>query len=324
MVTPSNEHADAQPALIGIDWGSSSLRAWLIGPDGAVLDERSTKEGASTLVKHEDFAAALDGVAGAWRAQYPDLPLLACGMVGSSHGWLDVPYARSPAGSLELAAGLARAPDDGPHIVPGLMFDEPGLPPDLMRGEETQIAGALHAQPALAAASCIVLPGTHSKWARVADGQVTRFATWMTGELYAVLRKASVLGRLMPEDAADDPDAFLEGVDAVRAHGELGLSHQIFAARTLGVTERMPAAALSEYLSGLLIGHELRAALAWRDEAGLAAKPLALVGEPRLCARYQEALRRFGHPAGHVLDNVAPGGLLALAQASGLLPAATP
>jgi 2-dehydro-3-deoxygalactonokinase len=304
--------------LIGVDWGSTSLRAWLIGADGEVLEERTAEQGASTLSGHDAFTAAFDAVAGAWRAAQPTLPIIACGMVGSTHGWLDVPYVPCPADAAALAAGLQQ-PSNGPSIVPGVLFDAPGLPPDVMRGEETQIVGALHLHGTLREASCIVLPGTHSKWTQVRDERIVRFATHMTGELYAVLRQHSVLGRLMPEDAGPDPAAFVQGVDAARDHGDLGLPHQLFAARSLGVTQKLPHAALADYLSGLLIGHELRAGLQWRAAAGLDTQPLALVGAVKLCARYQLALQRFGIPADLVLDNTAPAGLLALARAAGLL-----
>jgi len=309
------------PALLGVDWGSSSLRAWLIAPDGAVLAERTSEQGASTLSGHDAFAAAWDDVAGPWRAAHATLPVLACGMVGSAHGWRDVPYARCPAGAAALAAGI-RQPQGGPAIIPGVLFDDTSLPPDVMRGEETQIVGALHLHDTLRASSCVVLPGTHSKWAQVCGERIVRFATHMTGELYAVLRKHSVLGRLMPDDAPVNPDAFVQGVDAARDHGELGLPHQLFAARSLGVTERLPHDMLADYLSGLLIGHELRAGLQWRAMAGLGSRPLALVGAPQLCARYQVALHRFDRPADLVLENTAPAGLLALARAAGLLSSA--
>lgn len=318
MVNAPATTAMAAPALVGVDWGSTSLRAWLIAPDGSVLEERQADGGASTLSGHDAFATAFDAVAGAWRAAHAGVPVLACGMVGSTHGWLDVPYVRGPAGAAALAAGLRR-PDGGPYIVPGVLFDDPALPPDVMRGEETQVAGALHLHAALRAGSCVVLPGTHSKWTQVRDERIVRFATHMTGELYAVLRQHSVLGRLMPQDAPADPDAFAQGVDAAREHGELGLPHQIFAARSLGVTGRLPHAMLADYLSGLLIGHELRAGLQWRAQAGLAAQPLALAGAPALCDRYQAALRRFGQSADLVLGNTAPAGLLALAREAGLL-----
>jgi 2-dehydro-3-deoxygalactonokinase len=313
----------AAPAFIGVDWGSTSLRAYLVAADGAVLEHSAAEQGASTLSGHGAFVAALEQVAGAWRATCPDLPVLACGMVGSAHGWLDVPYADCPAGSAALAAGLRRPPD-GPYIVPGVLCDDGRLPPDVMRGEETQIVGALHLHEALRASSCIVLPGTHSKWAQICEQRIVRFATHMTGELYAVLRQHSVLGRLMPADVPADPDAFARGVEAARDHGDLGLQHQVFAVRSLGVTGRMAHAALADYLSGLLIGHEVRAGLQWRAVAGLGATPLALVGAPALCTRYQTALQRFDRAADLVLDNTAPAGLLALARAGGLLPLETP
>jgi len=322
--------ASASPALIGLDWGSTSLRAWLIAPDGTVLEERKADQGASTLSGHDAFVEAFDGIAGTWRAAHAGLPVLACGMVGSTHGWLDVPYARCPAGAAALAAGLRRpdgdpasSPDSYPFIVPGMLFDDTSLPPDVMRGEETQIVGALHLHDTLRASSCVVLPGTHSKWTQVCGERIVRFATHMTGELYAVLRQHSVLGRLMPDAAPVDPDAFVQGVDAARDHGELGLPHQLFAVRSVGVTGRLPHEMLADYLSGLLIGHELRAGLQWRAMAGLGSQPLALVGAPNLCARYQVALHRFQRPADLVLDNTAPAGLLALAREAGLLCAAT-
>jgi len=307
------------PALIGIDWGSTSLRAWMIAPDGAVLAEQAAAKGASTLHGHAAFVAALDEVAGSWQQQHASLPLLACGMVGSQHGWLEVPYVRSPAGATALAAALRQPDDTALRIVPGVLCDDGTLPPDVMRGEETQIVGALAHHAALAD-SCVVLPGTHSKWTHVADGGIVRFATHMTGELYAVLRQHSVLGRLMTPEVHPDTDAFLRGVSAARDNGELGLPHQLFAVRSLGVTGQMPHAALAEYLSGLLIGHELRAGLAWRSSHALQGKPLALVGAPQLCERYQLALRHFGQPADLVLDNTAPAGLLALARAAQLIP----
>ncbi|SFU45043.1 2-dehydro-3-deoxygalactonokinase [Pseudoduganella namucuonensis] len=310
----------ALASLIGVDWGSTGLRAFLVGTDGLALAERATSRGASTLSGKEAFAEVLEQVAGDWMRARPDLKVLACGMVGSLHGWLDVPYAVCPANAPALAAGVAVTPNGEAHIVPGLLYDDGELPPDVMRGEETQILGALALRPELQGASCIVLPGTHSKWAQVRDGEVQRFATHMTGELYAVLRQHSVLGRLMESGGGFDEAAFNDGIDAARVNGHLGVGHQMFAARTLGVTGRLPAAALADYLSGLLIGHELRAGLAWRGEAGLDQAPLALVGSRELCRRYELALRRYGDVPSLALDNTAPAGLLTLARAAGLAP----
>lgn len=296
--------------LIALDWGSTRLRAFLLGADGRVLDTRQTAQGASTLSGAAAFEQALADVAGSWRAQAPALPVLACGMVGSQHGWREAPYAPCPAGASALAAHTL-AIGDGVHIVPGLVDD--GSQPDVMRGEETQIIGALALHPELAAQACLVLPGTHAKWARVQDGRVTGFSTHMTGELYALLRQHSVLARLMPADdrAAPSRDAFLAGVEAGREDGALG--HQLFAVRTLGLFKRLPPEQLPDYLSGLLIGHEI--AHEWRADRAV---PLALIGEPALCARYALALAHLGAPTPLRLDNTAPAGLWRLAQTLGL------
>ncbi|MGQ3050767.1 MAG: 2-dehydro-3-deoxygalactonokinase [Roseateles sp.] len=294
--------------LIALDWGSTRLRAFLLGADGAVLATSQSEQGASTLSGADAFAQALTTVVRGWPA-LPALPMLACGMVGSQHGWCEAPYAPCPAGADALARQALQVSAKF-WILPGLMHD--GAQPDVMRGEETQIIGALALHPVLAEQACLVLPGTHSKWARVAAGRVTGFATHMTGELYALLRQHSVLSRLMPGGAsAPSPESFLAGVDAARKDG--GLSHHLFAVRTLGLFKRLAAEQLPDYLSGLLIGHEIAHELS-------AALPerLALVGDPALCERYALALNRFGLAAPLQLDNTAPAGLWRLAQTMGL------
>lgn len=292
--------------LIALDWGSTRLRAFLLGADGTVLATRQSEQGASTLAGADAFAQALAAVTDGW----PELQMLACGMVGSQHGWREAPYAPCPADAAALARQALQV-DARFWIVPGLMHD--GAQPDVMRGEETQIVGAFALHPELAEQACLVLPGTHSKWARVKAGRVTGFATHMTGELYALLRQHSVLARLMPADGSSAPSsqAFLAGVDAARKDG--ALSHQLFAVRTLGLFKRLAAEQLPDYLSGLLIGHEIANELK-------AATPerLALIGDPALCARYALALGRFGMDEPLQLDNTAPAGLWRLAQTMGL------
>lgn len=305
----------AAPQLLGLDWGSSRLRAYLLGPGGELLATRRSEAGASALHDGPAFAGALQALVGDWQAAHPALPMLACGMVGSRHGWREAPYVRCPAGAAELAQHTL-ALDNGLRIVPGLRHD--GDQPDVMRGEETQILGALALHPALCTQSRLVLPGTHSKWARVEDGRITGFATHLTGELYALLRRHSVLARLMPP--ADDAEgcevsaglahasgAFVRGVQAARRDG--GLLHQLFAVRTLGLLQQLEAEDLPDYLSGLLIGHELATEL-----RGGVTEPLALVGEPVLCARYAQALACFGQAPPLMLDNTAAAGLWLLAH----------
>ncbi len=303
------------PALVGLDWGTSALRAYLLGADGVVLERRAEPWGVMQL-PGGDFAAAFDAVTGAWRARHPGVPVVAAGMVGSAQGWVHVPYRPCPAGVDELAAALAPAHGGALHVVPGVA--QLGDRPDVMRGEETQIAGALARHPALAAGALLVLPGTHSKWAHVAGGRVRAFATYLTGELFAALRDHSILGRPAREAGAapapDDADAaFARGVLAAR-DSAAGVAPLLFSARALVLAERLAADASVDYLSGLLVGDEVRGGL-----AGRAAEPLALVGEPALCRRYAAALRLFGVADVPVVDDAAPGGLWRIAERAGLV-----
>lgn len=300
-----------QASLIALDWGSTRLRAFLLGAGGEVLATRQSNDGAATLSGADAYAGALADLVGDWRADHPALRLLACGMVGSQYGWREAPYVRCPADAAALAGQLLKL-DERFSIVPGLVDD--AAQPDVMRGEETQIVGALALHPELADDACLVLPGTHSKWARVRGGKVRGFATHMTGELYALLRQHSVLSRLMPADGASpaSPEAFLKGVDAAREEG--GLAHQLFAVRTLGLFKQLAPEQLPDYLSGLLIGHEIASEL-----RALTPGRIALVGDPALCARYAQALAHLGQPQPLLLDNTAPAGLWALAQTMNLI-----
>lgn len=314
--------AQLKPQLIALDWGSSSLRAFLMADDGALIATRTSLEGCSVLNGSASaFQASLEKIAGDWLTDFPDVKLIACGMVGSAHGWLEVPYVACPADTLVMARKIMTVKDVGGRrlaIVPGLRCDDVSGKTDVMRGEETQIIGALELRPDARSESCMVLPGTHSKWAQVQEGKVTQFATYMTGELFAVLRQYSVLGRLMTEspaaETARDPLAFLRGVDDAKSGAHLGLTQQLFAVRTLGLMEQLPRTSLADYLSGLLIGHEVQAGLSWRLGAGLEHAPLIVIGDPILCSRYAQALTQYGVQQFSVLDNTAARGLWRLSQ----------
>jgi 2-dehydro-3-deoxygalactonokinase len=312
MHPPLSPETSAAARLIAIDWGSSRLRAWLLGADGAVLAERGSDDGASRLVGGAPvFGAALQALAGDWLARR--LPAIACGMVGSAHGWREARYVPCPAAlaSLHHHTISVETPVGTPlHIVPGLLDEPAGATPDVMRGEETQLAGLLALDPVRAAHATVLMPGTHSKWVRLQDGRVAGFRTRITGELYAVLRQHSVLGRLMPatDDGAEHTQAFDAGVAAARDAAGRDLSAQLFAVRTLGLTGRVTGEALPEYLSGLLIGQELCAGL---PDSGPA--PLLLVGDPALCRRHGRALQAFGIQPAAVHGNTAIAGLWQLA-----------
>ncbi len=289
--------------LIAVDWGTSSLRAARLDADGAVLEERSLPRGILT-VPAGGFPAVFDEACGDWMRDSSALALI-CGMAGSRQGWVEAPYCPCPAGFADIAAQLAWIAPGRIAIVPGLSCETGGVP-DVMRGEETQVFGALdalHLDSAL-----LVHPGTHSKWVRIAGGRIEGFATFMTGECYALLRHHSILARTMPEgDGELDASAFERGVrHAVRSGTLLNAA---FSARTLALFDRLPAAALPSYLSGLVIGEELRA-------QGLAAgaQPVILVGSEALTQRYQLALRVLGVAARSAGAQAAWRGLHAIAS----------
>lgn len=268
-------------ALIAVDWGTSSLRVARIAADGSVLEERASARGILT-VPAGGFEGVLRAACSDWLAD-PAALCLVSGMAGSRQGWAEAPYCACPAGFAELGRGLRWIAPRRLALVPGLSCEADGVP-DVMRGEEVQVFGALDLL-ALRAGT-FVLPGTHSKWVRVADGRVQSFATFMSGEFYALLRQHSILARMLPaEDGALDEDAFLRGVRQAQASGSL--LHGAFSARTLALFDRLPSAAGASYLSGLVIGEELRAR---PDPAG----EVVLIGSAALTRRYALALGSLG------------------------------
>jgi 2-dehydro-3-deoxygalactonokinase len=328
MTGTLHRHRSENPVLLALDWGTSSLRAYLMSSTGAVLDMRHAPRGILHLPAPRDaggFEQAFAEIAGDWLRRCPTLRVVAGGMVGSAQGWIEAPYSRAPADVRTLAARGVRVPSGlGPDVLiaPGVIFDAPDRSPDVMRGEEIQIAGAVAAEPSLAECTCFVLPGTHSKWVVVEEQRIVSFATHMTGELYAVLREHSILGRLMSNEPADPAAAdlaFARGLAAARESSPGDLASQLFATRTLGLTGRLPNNALADYLSGLLVGHELVSALAASRTTREAGAPLVLIGDSALCRRYARALQVFDTAVHAELENTAPRGLWEFARAAELL-----
>jgi 2-dehydro-3-deoxygalactonokinase len=321
--------SERKPVLLALDWGTSSLRAFLMDGTAAVLDQRASPHGIQNLPQPgvPGFEQAFAALCADWLDRWPDLPVVAGGMVGSAQGWVEAPYVPCPADVSQLArqAGRVRAADGRVvHIAPGVIFDPADAAPDVMRGEEIQIAGALADDPALAAHASILMPGTHSKWVAVEDGRIARFDTYMTGEVFAVMSRHSILGRLMTEETPDQAvaeKAFAAGVEAARQSRPGELLHQLFATRTLGLTHRLPGAALKDYLSGLLIGHELTSGLGQLRASGRAMPPLVVIGEEALSRRYVQAMTAFDVAPAALLGNTAPKGLFHFAVAAGLVAA---
>ncbi|GAB4192968.1 MAG: 2-dehydro-3-deoxygalactonokinase [Thalassobaculales bacterium] len=253
--------------LIALDWGTTNLRAYLVGGGGAILDRRASAEGILNVPPGgfpDAFARAIAG--------WPGLPALMAGMVGARQGWVEVPYLEVPAGLPALAAALHPAPGGVARIVPGLC--RRADPPDVMRGEEVQVLG-------IGGDGAFCLPGTHSKWVMVEGGRIVDLASHMTGEVFDVLRRHSILGRMMVD--GHDEAAFAAGV--ARSGQPGGLLNHIFGARAGVLLEVLPAAGAASFLSGVLIGHELRAA---------PALPITLVGAGPLCDLYERALALLG------------------------------
>ena len=225
-----------------------------------------------------DFAGTFTAQFSEWMREPGSLCLIS-GMAGSRQGWQEAPYAPCPAGPEELTRRLHWIEPGRIALVPGISVEQGGVP-DVMRGEEVQIFGALRLTGL--SEGLFVLPGTHNKWATVKDGRVTGFRTYMTGEVYALLTQHSILSRTTEADALLDEAAFLVGVR--RAGEGKGLLHNAFGARALALFERLAPAPSASYLSGLLIGEELRVQSPGRE--------VVLIGAPALTARYALALNQ--------------------------------
>ena len=275
--------------LIGVDWGTSNLRVMRIAEGGRVLDSRSDPRGAGGLAS-DQFHDVLQDVAGDWLSE--DLPVLISGMAGARGRWREMAYLPCPAGVSDLAGAVA-SPDNAPlvRLVPGVAVFEDERLQDVMRGEETQVLGLDLQDDAV-----VVGPGTHSKWIRTAQGRITGFRTFVTGELFAAIRKGTILGADMGDPGVDD-DAFAAG--AARALHDPAVTANLFSVRVEGLAGRLSAASAADYLSGLLIGAEVAAQRDVRD------RPIILIGAEPLCRRYAAALAQADFHDVRIADGAA-------------------
>ncbi|MFP3565747.1 2-dehydro-3-deoxygalactonokinase [Paraburkholderia sp. SIMBA_030] len=340
-LTPAVDHAVAagtanvdananleRAVLIGLDWGTTSLRAYLFDAAGKLLASRASTAGIMNLPRSAEqggFDAAFDEACRSWLEHAPGLPVIAAGMVGSAQGWVEAPYVEAPADTDTLVAGIVRvtaACGATLHIVPGVL--QCGELPNVMRGEETQVFGALGEDPASADSgkrALIGLPGTHAKWVVVQAGRIERFHTFMTGEVFAALREHTILGRTMTTPDRPDNAAFLHGVNIAREKGQAGLLATVFSARALGLTGQLSREQQPDYLSGLLIGHELAgldAELA-QQQNPLKGQALRLIGNEALCERYRLALTQFGCTQAELVKHATERGLWRVATQAGLV-----
>jgi 2-dehydro-3-deoxygalactonokinase len=273
--------------MIGVDWGISSLRAYRLR-DGRIVARR--EQGAGILnVSGGRFAETLRAVVGEWLSDGEDRVLLS-GMIGSRQGWKESGTVACPTGITDLADALTAVPfgDAAVRIVPGVTgADDAGIP-EIMRGEETQIIGAA------IETGVACLPGSHSKWASVAAGRITGFSTYLSGEAFAAIRDHTILARQIRANDTHRSDAppcdavFDAGVARSAEPG--GLLHHLFGVRSLGLAGLMADEEAGLYLSGLVIGHEVRAALS-------PGETVWVIGSPSLSALYARAITACGGTA---------------------------
>ncbi|MEK9284494.1 MULTISPECIES: 2-dehydro-3-deoxygalactonokinase [unclassified Bradyrhizobium] len=271
-----------EPAYVAVDWGTSSFRLWLVNQAGQVLAERRSGEGMLAAAK-AGFAAVLQSHLAAVEA--PDhLPVLVCGMAGARQGWVEAGYVDTPAPLAAILKQAARVPGEARdiRILPGIAQRDAGAP-DVMRGEETQLLGALGFDAAGEAAVC--MPGTHSKWVRVKDGTVEHFSTFMTGELFSAVSRETILSLAVAgADDADDVASFKSAVTAA-FEAPAFAANLLFGARSRQLLFGGTPAAARETLSGTLIGIELAAGLS----GAVPKSGIMLVASGRLAMLYRLA-----------------------------------
>ena len=299
-------------SCIAVDWGSTNRRAWALGAGGESVQERADSAGL-LAIKERRFADSLEAFLDGWLGG--GVPVVIAGMAGSRMGWVEVPYVTAPAPLADLARNLMKAgriADSDCWIVPGMNLDSADQP-EVMRGEECQMLGALLKQGR--SDGVFLTPGTHSKWARVADGRLMEFRTYITGEMFNLLRQSGTLAQLMTGDVEDEA-AFARGVRATGPDTEL--LNRAFSARSLVLFGRLEGKELASYLSGLLVATEMRDALAaWPD---LARSGVTCIGSAGMLARYGTCADLLGLDL-QGIDNkdVLPAALFWIGQQAGLV-----
>jgi 2-dehydro-3-deoxygalactonokinase len=285
----------ARAAAIVGDWGTSNLRLFLCTADGAAL---ASMAGPGAAAVDQPYPRLLSTLVSDWQREHGELPIVLCGMVGSSIGWTQVPYVPCPASADQIAARCVTIEGGRVRIVPGLSCTNRLDAPDVMRGEETQILGALQLEPKLRKGrQLLCLPGTHTKWVTINDGVVSDFLTAPTGELYSLLMRHSVLvsdarnGQDPSTTGADDA-GFARGVEQVRLVPAADLLQRLFQCRSRRLVGELASTDVPAFLSGLLMGSDAHSAL--RLMAHGTAGSVHIIGTEQLACLYAQALRAFG------------------------------
>ncbi|RUR40886.1 2-dehydro-3-deoxygalactonokinase [Vreelandella populi] len=298
-------------AWIAVDWGSSNLRAWALDQRDQVIAETSSDKGMLSL-KPDEYETELKRLVSPWLSDSDQIDVMVCGMAGARQGWLEAAYLPVPTALDKLSQGavMPRLADNQlrVHLLPGLSQTRSAAHPfDVMRGEETQLAGLVAETSDFSGLAC--LPGTHAKWATLEAGTVMQFTTYLTGELYQLLANQSVLKHSVGNDDLNDPacrKAFITAVSEIYAAPET-FSSRLFELRAQDLLDgRLPsgdarAAVLAARLSGLAIGLELTGACRMPAADG----PVTLIGNQALCQRYHVALNSIGLQTRHLDGDIA-------------------
>ncbi|MBT5187941.1 MAG: 2-dehydro-3-deoxygalactonokinase [Kordiimonadaceae bacterium] len=284
---------DKNNPFICADWGTSNLRVYLMDGEGSLLEEKKSDQGL--LAAKGKFQETLGTLCQQWFIKYPTAPVYLSGMIGSREGWVDARYLDTPYNLQDLPNHLIAVPDQTrpTWVVPGVRhFETDNNSADIMRGEETQILGAiehLNINDAI-----FILPGTHSKWVQISNRHIMYFNTYMTGEMYNIIKENSILRYSVDDSRPQLNDAFIHGVDI--AQKGTSLLNQLFTVRTSDVLGLLPKESQSSHLSGILIGQEVTHARAHFGD-----KPIHLIGSDHLTSLYQGALEHLGHET-HLLS----------------------
>jgi 2-dehydro-3-deoxygalactonokinase len=271
------------------DWGTSRLRLFLCEGAGSIID---AIDGPGIAAVKTPFDALFESIMRPWEAQHGPLSAVLCGMIGSSIGWAQAPYVGCPADPERIIDACIALRAGRVHIIPGARCENQFRAADFMRGEETQMLGALTLDPALRhGRRLLCLPGTHTKWVLLENGIISQFLTALTGELFGALRDHSVLvpaeGRA---ETVGESAAFEEGVKRCNEFPQAQLLHRLFECRSRMLSGGLSAANAAAFLSGLLIAADVGGALQVFANAG-AETSVYLIGEPQLTQLYAAALR---------------------------------
>ena len=311
----------SKPVLIALDWGSTRFRGWLLDANGQALGSFE-KELGILKIKDSSFSYIFKKILKTWFKDHGRLPVIASGMIGSLQGWVEAPYVATPAGPDEFAEHLVflsfNSNNEDKHqsiaIVPGMKHWNEGVP-DVMRGEETQVAGLICNQQQI---GCCVLPGTHSKWVFTKSDQIESFMTFMSGEIFSVMVEHSILGRLMDGTERDD-DSFTYGCNQA-LNSTHGLLSQLFSARTMGLFQQVEAKGIHSFLSGLIIGSEIKEGISRSfQNSNFSETKVKLIGEISLCTLYKQAFEIAGVQAKLIKNNPVIKGLFQIAKAATLI-----